>query len=149
MSHFHSVSSDRVPSDHHTALPRSSLPMASAAVFAIRRCSGRPAAVSLTVLVTAAVVASASAIAAVVTTDHVLLPRVCVLQQLDGRLLNGISICSPWYASSRRKHGGKTELTSKCLLDIHHFPCACLHKSTPPLTRPLEACPTAYHTALF
>jgi hypothetical protein len=72
--------------------------MASAAVFAIRRCCGRPAAVSLTVLVTAAVVSGASAIVAVVTTDHVLFPRVCVLQRLGGRLLNSVSICSPRYA---------------------------------------------------
>ena len=40
-------------------------------------------------------------------------------------------------------------LTGKRLLNINHLSRARLHESTSPLPRPLEACPTAHHSAVL
>jgi hypothetical protein len=124
--------------------------MGSAAVSAIRHYCGKAAAARLTLLLLVIVIV----VVMMMMTDPVDLGRVCVLRPRGGQSLDGISMSGSRHAvaSGNMAWGmctGEIRLTSKSLLNINQLPRARLHKPTPPLPGPLEACPTAHHPAIL
>jgi len=108
--------------------------------------------VRLTVL--EVVAAIANAIAAVMIANLVPLARVYAPRRRDGQLLSkvlAILVWSIWclWDIACGMSIRECSLTSKGLLNVHHFPRTCLHKPTPPLPRPFQPCSTAHNPALL